>query len=33
MRIVAADKKIVGLVVAGFVAVFWCSWWCFAGAY
>lgn len=24
MRVVAADKKIVGLVVAGFVAVTWC---------
>jgi hypothetical protein len=24
IRVVAADKKIVGLVVAGFVAVIWC---------
>lgn len=24
MRVVATDKKIVGLVVAGFVAVIWC---------
>ena len=24
MRVVAANKKIVGLVVAGFVAVIWC---------
>ena len=33
MRIVAAIKKIAGLVPAGFVVAIWCSWWCFAGAY
>ena len=33
MRVVAADKKIVVLVPAGFAAAIRCSWWCFAGAY
>ena len=32
IRVVAADKKIGGLVPAGFAAAIWCSWWCFAGA-